>query len=68
MGQIVRDLGMTLLVALVVHALYAARHTRRPAAQQAAEQYVYAAPSYIAPAAVPTEQPPAGFSVFPWVP
>ena len=68
MGQVVRDLGMTLLVALVIHALYAARHTRRPVQQQA-EQYVYATPSYIASApSVPTEQPPAGFSVFPWAP
>lgn len=69
MGQVVRDIGMTLLVALVIHALYAARHMRSPSTQQQqAEQSVYAMPSYIAPAAVPIEQPPAGFSVFPWAP
>lgn len=67
MGQIVRDIGMTLLVALVIHALYAARHTR-PAPAAVAERIYAAASQPVAAAIAAAEHPPAGFSVFPWAP
>ncbi len=65
MGQVVRDIGMTMLVALVVHALYSARHTRRPPAGPEASVYAASAAPAVPQA---SEQPPAGFSVFPWAP
>lgn len=66
MGQIVRDLGMTLLVGLVIHALYAARHTRGGPPPPPMAERIYATASV--PAVSVAEQPPAGFSVFPWAP
>jgi len=68
MGQVVRDMGMTLLVALVIHALYAARSSRpsAPSTGSAQERIYTAAPQKTEPT---TEQkPPEGFSVFPWAP
>jgi hypothetical protein len=65
MGQVVRDLGMTLLVALVIHALYATRHARSKPVVEQPREFIYATP---VAAAAPTEQPPPGFSVFPWAP
>lgn len=66
MGQVVRDLGMTMLVALVVHALYSARNNRRPP-PAAPSASVYVSAGSAAPVPL-SEQPPAGFSVFPWAP
>lgn len=64
MGQIVRDLGMTLIVALVVHALYSARRSRHAPPPQEQPQQRATPPA----AASVVELPPAGFSVFPWAP
>lgn len=68
MGQIVRDLGMVLLVGLVIHTLYAARQTRSafsPPPPSSTQGSVYQPPKVVA---VAVETPPEGFSVFPWAP
>lgn len=73
MGRVVRDIGMTMLVALVVHTLYAARHTRgRPTPPPPAASVYASPPPPLPPAAQAAsqfaEEPPVGFSVFPWAP
>lgn len=69
MGQIIRDLGMTMLVGLVVYTLYAARSARSSvtSAPAADESNIFTSARQNATEIV-SELPPLGFTVFPWMP
>lgn len=64
MGRIVRDFGLTLLVGLVIHALYVARKNPPGPPQRESASYVPMA----TPQAKSADVPPPGFTVFPWAP
>lgn len=66
MGRVVRDLGMTMLVGLVVYTLYAARSSRASGSSPEPSSHMFST-ARLEPQ-VSAEMPPLGFTVFPWMP